>query len=465
MAYDKIKVPAGGKRITVNRDFSLNVPDHSIIPFIEGDGIGIDVTPVMRRVVDVAVHKAYGKARQIAWMEVYAGEKAQKLYGEHTNLPEETLDAFSRYVVGIKGPLTTPVGAGMRSLNVSIRQILDLYAIVRPIRFFPGTQTPMKDAGQTDMVIFREATEDVYTGIEWPANSAEAKKVIQFLLKEMGVTSMPFIENCGIGVKHVSKQGSTRLIRRAIQYAIDNDSRSVTLVHKGNIMKFTEGAFRNWGYETARSEFGATVIGSGPWCSLKNPKTGNEIMVKDVIADNFLQQILLKPEDFSVIATLNLNGDYISDALAAQVGGLGIAPGGNIGDKAAVFEATHGSAPQHAGKNRVNPGSIILSAEMMLRYMGWTDAADMILKGIAGAIAAKEVTYDLARVRAGVIKPRKDGKRRTPEAVAKEVQEIMPGAKLVSTSGFGDAIIKHMNNHDRRAEGKGSSAKRKKRAR
>ncbi|MGQ0658879.1 MAG: NADP-dependent isocitrate dehydrogenase [Chromatiales bacterium] len=450
--YDKIKVPADGRRITANTDSSLNVPDAPVIPFIEGDGIGIDVTPVMRRVVDAAVRRAYGGRRQIAWMEVYAGEKAQKLYGNGNNLPEETLDALRKYVVGIKGPLTTPIGAGTRSLNVAIRQILNLYAIVRPIRYFPGTQTPMKDAGQTDMVIFREATEDVYTGIEWPGNSPQARKLIGFLTRQLGVKAMPFTENCGVGVKHVSKQGTMRLVRRAIRYAIDNDSPSVTLVHKGNIMKYTEGAFRDWGYELARGEFGASIIGAGPWCSLKSPKSGREIVVKDVIADNFLQQILLKPEDFSVIATLNLNGDYISDALAAQVGGLGIAPGGNIGDRAAVFEATHGSAPQHAGKNRVNPGSIILSAEMMLRYMGWAEAADLIIRGVANAIAAKTVTYDLARVRAGAVKRRKTGPR-TPQDVAQEVQEILPGATLVTTSGFGDAIIRHMTSTGRRTSG------------
>src|SRR5579885_157212 len=443
--YDKIEIPAEGKAIRINGDFSLTVPDNPIVPFIEGDGIGIDVTPVMRRVVDVAVRKAYGGRRQIAWMEVYAGEKAQKLYGEEHNLPEETLDALRNFVVGIKGPLTTPVAAGMRSLNVAIRQRLDLYAIVRPIRYFPGTETPMKDSGATDMIIFREATEDVYTGIEWPANSDGAKKMIEFLTREMGVKSMPFTEDCGIGIKHVSRQGTERLVRKAIRYALENNSRPVTLVHKGNIMKYTEGAFRNWGYEVARREFGAAVIGDGPWCTVKNPRNGHDLLIKDVIADNFLQQILLKPEDFHIIATLNLNGDYISDALAAQVGGLGIAPGGNIGDGVAVFEATHGSAPKYAGKNRVNPGSIILSAEMMLRHMGWREAADLILKGVAGAIAAKTLTYDLAKVRASAIKPLAAGhEHKSAHEVEQDVQRLLPGTKLVSCSGFGDAIIHHM---------------------
>jgi isocitrate dehydrogenase len=445
MAHTKIIVPADGTRITVNSDLSLTVPPRPIVPFIEGDGIGIDVTPVMRRVVDAAVAKAYDKTRVIAWMEVYAGEKAQKLYGEDINLPQETLDAFSTYVVGIKGPLTTPVAEGKRSLNVAIRQLLDLYTICRPIRYFPGVESPMKENGHTEMVIFREATEDVYTGIEWPADSPQAKQLIEFLQHEMGVTTMPFTEHCGVGVKHVSKAGTTRLARRALQYAIDNDRRSVTIVHKGNIMKYTEGAFRNWGYELARSEFGAKVIGDGPSCTMMNPRSEREIVIKDVIADNFLQQILLKPEDFDVIATLNLNGDYISDALAAQVGGLGIAPGGNIGDRAAVFEATHGSAPQFASKNRVNPGSIILSAEMMLRHLGWKEAADLIIKGVAGAIAARTVTFDLARARAGMAQRKAQlGARRSRQDVEEEMQQLLPGATLVSTSGFGEAVIRHM---------------------
>ncbi len=441
MAHEKIEVPARGERITVNADSSLNVPGCPIIPFIEGDGIGVDVTPVMRMVVDGALEKAYGDRRSIAWMEVYAGEKAVKLYGGNQWLPEETLDALRAYVVSIKGPLTTPVGQGIRSLNVTMRQVLDLYACVRPIRYFPGTPTPLKDSELTDMVIFRENTEDIYAGIEWPADSAEVKKVITFLQKEMGVTQIRFPGSSAIGIKPVSREGSERLIRKAIHYAIEHDRESVTLVHKGNIMKFTEGAFRNWGYEVAKEDFGAKLIGEGPWCKLKNPSTGREIVVKDVIADNFLQQILLRPEDYDVIATLNLNGDYISDALAAQVGGIGIAPGGNIADSVAVFEATHGTAPKYAGKNQVNPGSMILSAEMMLRYLGWTEAADLIIKGVAGAIAAKTVTYDLARARTAIVAPHRDAAH--PKA-RDEVERLMPGATLVSCSGFGEAVVRHM---------------------
>ncbi len=443
MKYQKVKVPAQGQPITINADQTLNVPDQPIIPFIEGDGIGVDITPVMRHVVDTAVRKAYGGRRSIAWMEVYAGEKAVKIYGDDQWLPRETLHALEEFVVSIKGPLTTPVGGGMRSLNVAIRQELDLYACVRPIRYFPGTDTPMKDSERTNMVVFRENTEDIYAGIEWAAETPEVRKVIDFLQKEMGVTQIRFPRTSAIGIKPVSREGSERLIRKAIQYTIDNRRRSVTLVHKGNIMKYTEGAFRTWGYELAKREFGAQPIDGGPWCRLRNPKSGEEIVIKDIIADNFLQQILLKPEDYDVIATLNLNGDYFSDALAAQVGGLGIAPGANIADAVGVFEATHGTAPKYAGKNRVNPGSIILSAEMMLRYMGWTEAADLILKGMAGAIAAKEVTYDLARVRTAITAPqRKPGERPEP---AKEVERLMPGAKLVSTSGFGEAVIRHMD--------------------
>jgi len=447
MAYSKIQLPREGKRITVNTDYSLDVPEKPVIPFIEGDGIGIDVTPVMRRVVDAAVEKAHGNKRKIQWMEIYAGEKAAKLYGEDQWLPEETLDAMRKYAVSIKGPLTTPVGKGFRSLNVAIRQILDLYACVRPIRYFPGTPTPMKDSEHTHMTIFRENTEDIYAGIEWPAGSKEVKKVIRFLLDEMDVSEIRFPNTSGIGIKPVSREGSQRLVRKAIQHAIDDDRSSVSLVHKGNIMKYTEGAFRDWGYEVAREEFGAEVIGDGPWCQFANPRTGRNIVVKDVIADNFLQQILLRPEEYDVIATLNLNGDYISDALAAQVGGMGIAPGANAGDGVAVFEATHGTAPKYAGKNRVNPGSIILSAEMMLRHIGWTEAADLILKGVGGAIAAKTVTYDLARVRtAFTTGPRREqgsqgGGKRTVE---EDVQRLIPGATLVTCSGFGDAVIKHM---------------------
>lgn len=443
MKYQKIQVPTKGQRITVKPNNTLNIPDQPIIPFIEGDGIGIDITPAMRNVVGAAIQKAYGGKRGIVWMEVYAGEKALKVYGDNDWLPAETLHALQEYVVSIKGPLTTPIGGGFRSLNVAIRQELDLYACVRPIRYFPGTPTPMKDSDQTNMVIFRENTEDIYAGIEWAAETPEVKKVIEFLQKEMGVNQIRFPQTSAIGIKPVSREGSERLIRKAFEYALANDRRSVTLVHKGNIMKYTEGAFRTWGYELAKREFGAQVIDKGPWCRIKNPKTGRDVVVKDIIADNFLQQILLKPEDYDVIATLNLNGDYISDSLAAQVGGLGIAPGANIADAVAVFEATHGTAPKYAGKNQVNPGSLILSAEMMLRYMGWTEAADLIIRGMAGAIAAREVTYDLARVRTAITAPqRKPGERASPED---EMARLMPGAKLVSTSGFGEAVIRYMD--------------------
>jgi isocitrate dehydrogenase len=442
MAYKFILRPAGGELITTNSDNTLNVPDQPIIPYVEGDGIGIDVTPVMQRVVNAAVKKAYGTKRFIAWMEIYAGEKALKLYGKNTWLPEETLDAMREFVVSIKGPLTTPVGEGMRSLNVAIRQKLDLYACVRPIRFFPGTPTPLKESGDTNMVVFRENTEDVYAGIEWRAESEQVKKVIHFLRFEMGVNEIRFPASSGLGIKPVSREGSARLVRKAIQYAIEYDRGSVTLVHKGNIMKYTEGAFRTWGYEVAQKEFGAEVIGEGPWRRLTSPITGREIIIKDVIADNFLQQILLRPEEYDVIATLNLNGDYISDALAAQVGGIGIAPGANIGDAVAVFEATHGTAPKYAGKNRVNPGSIVLSAEMMLRYMGWTEAADLVLHGVTGAIAAKIVTYDLARARAGIVAGR--ARVDSTHAVEVDLERIMPGATLVTTAGFGDAVIASM---------------------
>jgi len=417
MAFQKIIVPAGDK-ITVNRDNSLNVPDRPVIPFIEGDGTGIDITPVMRKVVDAAVEKAYRGRRKIAWMEVYAGEKAVKVYGNNTWLPDETLQAVRDYAVSIKGPLTTPVGGGMRSLNVTLRQDLDLYVCLRPVRWFSGVPSPVKEPHKTDMVIFRENSEDIYAGIEWNAGTPEAQKVIAFLQNEMGVKKIRFPASSSIGVKPVSKEGTERLVRRAIQYAIDNHRPSVTLVHKGNIMKFTEGGFKNWGYELARREFGATLIDQGPWMRMKHPKTGKEIVIKDSIADAFLQQILLRPEEYSVIATLNLNGDYISDALAAQVGGIGIAPGANLSDTVAMFEATHGTAPKYAGKNQVNPGSIILSAEMMLRHLGWFEASDLILKGMDGAIRARTVTYDFAR--------------------------LMKGAKQVSCSSFGEAIIRHM---------------------
>jgi isocitrate dehydrogenase len=425
MAYDKISVPTNGERITVNADNSLNVPDHPIIPYIEGDGIGIDITPVMRSVVDAAVDKAYGSQRAIRWMEAYAGEKAFGLYGDPKDpnnpkswLPDETLSAVKDFVVSIKGPLTTPVGGGIRSLNVTLRQQLDLYLCLRPIRYFDGTPSPLKHPEKTNMVIFRENSEDIYAGIEWPAGSPEAKKLIAYLQKELGVTKIRFPETSGIGIKPVSSEGTRRLVRKAIQYAIDNDRKSVTLVHKGNIMKFTEGAFRDWGYALAREEFGAEVIGDGPWCRMKNPRTGEEIIIKDVIADAFLQQILIRPEESDVIATLNLNGDYISDALAAQVGGIGIAPGANLSDTVAMFEATHGTAPGFAGKDEVNPGSLVLSGEMMLRHMGWTEAADLIIRGVSGAISSKTVTFDL--------------------------EHLMDDATKVSCSGFGEAIINNM---------------------
>jgi len=417
MAFDKIQVPSGEK-ISVAADFSLNVPDNPIIPFIEGDGIGIDVTPAMHTVVDGAVAKAYGKRRKIAWMEVYAGEKATKVYGDNVWLPDETLDAVRDYVVSIKGPLTTPVGGGIRSLNVTLRQQLDLYVCLRPVRYFKGTPSPVKEPEKTDMVIFRENSEDIYAGIEWPAESADARKVIEFLQQQMGVTKIRFPETSGIGIKPVSRQGTQRLVAKAIQYAIDNNKDSVTLVHKGNIMKFTEGAFKSWGYALAKSEFGAKEIDGGPWCSFNNPKTGRPIIIKDVIADAFLQQILLRPEEYDVIATLNLNGDYISDALAAQVGGIGIAPGANLSDSVAMFEATHGTAPKYAGQNKVNPGSVILSAEMMLRHMGWVEAADLIIQSMEKTISAKTVTYDLER--------------------------LMSGATLTTCSGFADAMLANM---------------------
>lgn len=438
----KTQKPEKGVPIKISSDGNIEVPDYPIITFIEGDGIGIDVTPVMRSVVDAAVRKAYNAKREIQWMEIYAGEKAVEVYGKDQWLPQETFDLIEEYIVSIKGPLTTPVAEGMRSLNVAIRQKLDLYSCVRPIRYFPGTPTPLKDSKPIDMVVFRENTEDIYAGIEWPADSKEVKKVLSFLADEMGVTEIRFSDECGIGIKPISKQGSQRLIRKAIRYAIDNNRESVSLVHKGNIMKYTEGAFRNWGYDLAIEEFGAKPIGDGPWCEIINPNTQNKIVIKDIIADNFLQQILLKPDEYDVIATMNLNGDYISDALAAQVGGIGIAPGANISDTVAVFEATHGSAPKYAGKDRVNPGSIILSAEMMLRYIGWDKAADLVIKGVAGAISAKTVTYDLARVRGGIsagVRPA--GSRGDIDT---ELQRLMPGATLVTTSGFGDAIVANM---------------------
>jgi isocitrate dehydrogenase len=419
MSYQHIKVPTEGHAITANEDFSLEVPDNPIIPYIEGDGIGADISPVMINVVDAAVEKAYQGHKKISWMEIYAGEKATRVYGEDAWLPEESLAAMKDYIVSIKGPLTTPIGGGIRSLNVSIRQQLDLYACVRPVRYFPGIETPLKRPQDTNMVIYRENTEDIYAGIEWEAGTDEVKKVIKFLTEEMGITGIRFPETSSIGVKPVSSEGTKRLVRKAFQYAVDNDCKSVALIHKGNIMKFTEGGFRNWGYELAKEIYGAEEIGGGPWCEFKNPKTGNTITVKDVIADNFLQQIVLRPTEYEVIATLNLNGDYVSDALAAQVGGIGIAPGANIADTVGVFEATHGTAPKYTGQNKVNPGSIILSAEMMLRYMGWVEAADLIIKGMEGAIGAKQVTYDLAR--------------------------HQTDANELSTSDFGKAVIRYMN--------------------
>ncbi|MBV8802235.1 MAG: NADP-dependent isocitrate dehydrogenase [Gammaproteobacteria bacterium] len=418
MAYQNIQIPTQGKKITVNPNLTLNVPDQPIIPYIEGDGTGIDITPVMKKVVDAAVKHAYQGKKQIQWMEVFAGEKATKIYDQNTWLPQETLDAVKEFVVSIKGPLTTPVGGGMRSLNVTLRQELDLYVCLRPVRYFQGVPSPLKKPENTDMVIFRENSEDIYAGIEWPADSPEASKVIDFLQTEMHVKKIRFPKHCGVGIKPVSREGTQRLVKKAIQYAIDQNRDSVTLVHKGNIMKFTEGSFRDWGYELAQKEFDAKIIEKGPWCVLKHPKTGQDIIIKDVIADAFLQQILIRPEDYSVIATLNLNGDYVSDALAAQVGGIGIAPGANLSDTVSMFEATHGTAPKYAGLDKVNPGSLILSAEMMLRYLEWHEAADFIIKGIEGAIQAKTVTYDFAR--------------------------LIPDAQELTCSGFGEAIIKHM---------------------
>ncbi len=414
MSGSLIKIPAQGQKIVPGKP----VPDNPIIPFIEGDGIGVDITPVMQKVVDAAVAKAYGGKKSIVWMEVFAGEKSTRLYGPDVWLPEETLALLKEYSVSIKGPMTTPVGGGIRSLNVALRQELDLYQCVRPVRYFKGVPSPLKDPAKTDMVIYRENTEDIYAGIEWAAETDSARKIIKFLQDEMGVKKIRFPATSGIGIKPVSREGTERLVRAAIKYAIANDRKSVTLVHKGNIMKFTEGAFRDWGYALAQREFGAQPIDGGPWCSFKNPNTGREIIVKDAIADAFLQQILLRPAEYDVIATLNLNGDYISDALAAQVGGIGIAPGANISDHYACFEATHGTAPKYAGKDYVNPGSLILSAEMMLRHMGWREAADLIIKSMEAAIGDKVVTYDFAR--------------------------LMDGATEVKCSAFGQAMIDRM---------------------
>ncbi|HVY06931.1 MAG TPA: NADP-dependent isocitrate dehydrogenase [Burkholderiales bacterium] len=411
--YQHIKVPTTGEKITVKKDYSLDVPANPIIPYIEGDGTGVDITPVMRKVVDSAVNTAYGAKRKIVWMEMFAGEKSCKVYGENVWLPEETLQASKEFVVSIKGPLTTPVGGGIRSINVALRQELDLYVCLRPVRYFKGVPSPLKQPEKTDMVIFRENSEDIYAGIEWASESDNARKLIDFLMKDMAVKKIRFPKTSGIGIKPVSREGTERLVRKAIQYAIDNKRRSVTLVHKGNIMKFTEGAFRDWGYALAKNEFGAELVDGGPWMKLPGG-----IVIKDVIADAFLQQILLRPDEYDVIATLNLNGDYISDALAAQVGGIGIAPGANMSDSVAMFEATHGTAPKYAGKDYVNPGSLILSAEMMLRHMGWVEAADLIVKSMEAAINDKVVTYDFAR--------------------------LMAGAKQVSCSGFGDAMVERM---------------------
>ena len=416
--YQHIKVPADGQKISVNPDYSLNVPDNPIIPYIEGDGTGVDISPVMIKVIDAAVKKAYAGKRKISWMEIYAGEKSTMVYGPDVWLPEETLKVLKDYVVSIKGPLTTPVGGGIRSLNVALRQELDLYVCLRPVRYFKGVPSPLREPEKTDMVIFRENSEDIYAGIEWQEGSDSVKKVIDFLVKEMGVKKIRFPQTSGIGIKPVSREGTERLVRKAIQYAIGNDKPSVTIVHKGNIMKYTEGGFRDWAYELAQKEFGAQLIDGGPWCTFKNPKTGKDIIVKDSIADAFLQQILLRPNEYSVIATLNLNGDYISDALAAQVGGIGIAPGANLSDSVAMFEATHGTAPKYAGKDYVNPGSLILSAEMMLRHMGWFEAADLVITSMEKSISSKQVTYDFAR--------------------------LMDGATQMSCSGFGDVMIAHM---------------------
>jgi len=416
--YQHIKVPTTGSKITVNSDLSLNVPDHPIIPFIQGDGTGLDITPVMIKVVDAAVKKSFGGEKKIEWMEIYAGDKATELYGDGVLLPQETLDVMRDYVVSIKGPLSAPTAGGIRSLNVALRQDLDLFVCLRPVQYFSGVPSPLKEPEKTNMVIFRENSEDIYAGIEFEAESENAKKLIQFLIQDLGVKKMRFPQTSGVGIKPVSQEGTERLMRKAIQYAIDHNKPSVTMVHKGNIMKYTEGAFRDWGYALAVKEFGAQLIDGGPWYRLKNPKTGKDIILKDVVTDMFLQQILLRPVEYSVIATLNLTGDYISDALAAHVGGTGIAPGANMSDSIACFEATHGSAPKYAGKDYVNPGSSILAAEMMLRHMGWTPAADLIIQVMQKALASKRVTYDFAR--------------------------LMDGAVQLSCSGFGQLLVELM---------------------
>lgn len=418
MNYQHIVIPSDGQKIESQHDGKISVPDNPIIPFIEGDGIGTDITPVMQRVVDAAVANAYEGQRRVVWMEVFAGEKSLTKYGENVWLPDETIECLKAFKVSIKGPMTTPVGGGIRSLNVAIRQMLDLYVCQRPIRWFAGVPSPMKSPDKIDMVIFRENTEDIYAGIEWQADSSEAKQLIEFLQDSLGVSTIRFPQHCGIGIKPISREGTERLVRKAIQYAIDEDRTSVTVVHKGNIMKFTEGAFKDWGYDLAVNEFNARPLDGGPWHELENPHTGKQIVVKDVIADAMLQQVLLRPSEYDVIATLNLNGDYLSDALAAQVGGIGIAPGANIGDDVAVFEATHGTAPKYAGQDKVNPGSLILSAEMMLRHLRWNEAADLIIAAVGKTIANKTVTYDFER--------------------------LMENAKLLKCSEFGQAIIDAM---------------------
>ena len=417
MAYKNIKVPKTGSKISI-KDGILTVPDNPIIPFIEGDGIGVDITPAMIDVVNNAVEKAYKGDRKIEWMEVYCGEKSTNVYSKDTWLPDETIEALREYVVSIKGPLTTPIGGGIRSLNVSLRQILDLYVCLRPIRYFAGVPSPVKNPSHVDMVIFRENSEDIYAGVEFEAGSPESDAMVKVLQEQFGVTQIRFPSNVGLGVKPISKQGTERLVKQALDYAIKNDRSSVTLVHKGNIMKFTEGAFRDWGYELSMNSYDGELLDGGPWVTIKNPNTGKNIIVKDVICDAFLQQILTRPKEYDVIATMNLNGDYISDALAACVGGIGIAPGANLSDKYAVFEATHGTAPKYAGQDKVNPGSLILSAEMMLRHMGWTEAADLIISAMERTILAKKVTYDFER--------------------------MMDDADLVSCSGFADEMIKRM---------------------
>jgi isocitrate dehydrogenase len=418
MAYQNIKIPEAGSKITLNDDGSLNVPNDPIIPYIEGDGIGIDITPAMLNVVDSAVAKSYGGEKKISWMEVYCGEKSTEVYGDDVWLPDETIEALKEYVVSIKGPLTTPVGGGIRSLNVSLRQILDLYVCLRPIRYFSGVPSPVKNPSHVDMVIFRENSEDIYAGVEFEGGSDESNRLVKVLQEQFDVNKIRFTEDVGLGVKPISKSGTERLVKQAIDYAIKNDRDSVTLVHKGNIMKFTEGAFRDWGYELSVSNYDGEPLDGGPWHVIKNPTNGKNIIIKDVICDAFLQQILTRPKEYDVIATMNLNGDYISDALAACVGGIGIAPGANIGDDAALFEATHGTAPKYAGQDKVNPGSLILSAEMMLRHLGWVEAADLIIESMEKAIEAKMVTYDFER--------------------------LMENANLVSCSGFADEMIKRM---------------------